>query len=45
MSSENLLNNSKKRVVIVGAGAAGMVSQSLKNRLAPTLQKKVSERV
>jgi hypothetical protein len=29
MSSENLLKNSKKRVVIVGAGAAGMVSQDL----------------
>lgn len=26
MSSENLLKNGKKHVVIVGAGAAGMVS-------------------
>jgi ribulose 1,5-bisphosphate synthetase/thiazole synthase len=43
MSSENLLKSSKKRVVIVGAGAAGMVSQAVENLPEYALQKEVSE--
>ena len=40
MSSESLLKNGKKHVVIVGAGAAGMVSQAREDLQASAYREK-----